>query len=284
MVVSNIKTCFLHLIDSSLQHQKAISPAFLHSGNKPYYIYGIQLLPLSPIAELRDDVEWSKEMLAPFSSSCDQSCRTSGWSVGVLAILATVGHKGIAFEQAVELPESSFEGPAGGGHSRSNTLHHISTRPEIEEPLVLDTITMPDSGSGGSISCSQPTCTERVLGTLAAGYSCLNRIIWLMDNKALSETDACAEVAVKEFPSECGGCDPKVKNDDAQGSVDTVQNCDKPASCNDAALDTVADGFSCRSRIAWLMDSKKMSRKDACFQVATQEFAAECGPCDPSGF
>ncbi|KAL3945470.1 MAG: hypothetical protein SGBAC_000441 [Bacillariaceae sp.] len=254
-------------------------------GNKPYYIYGIQLLPLTPVAEIRDDVEWSKEMLAPFSSSCDNACRTSGWSVGVLAILATVGHKGIAFEQAVELPDSSFEGPAGGGHSRSNTLWYISTRPEIEEPLILDTSTLPDSNFGGSISCSQPTtCTERVLGTLAVGYSCQDRIIWLMDNKGLSEIDACAEVAVTEFPSECGGCDPKVINEDDQGSVDTVQYCNKPSTCTDAVLDTVADGFSCRSRISWLMDTMKMSRDDACFQIATQEFASECSPCDPTGF
>ncbi|CAJ1946260.1 unnamed protein product [Cylindrotheca closterium] len=253
-------------------------------GNKPYYIYGIQLLPLTPVSELRDDVEWSKEMLPPFSSSCDVSCRTSGWSVGVLAILATVGHKGIAFEQAIELPDSSFEGPAGGGHSRSNTLWHISTRPDVDEPLLLDT-SLPNIGSGGAISCSQPTsCTERVLSTLAAGYSCQNRIVWLMDNKGLSETDACAEVAVKEFPSECGGCDPKVNDGGDQGSVDTVQYCDKPATCTDAVLDTVADGFSCRSRIAWLISTMKMSRDDACFQIATQEFATACGPCDPTGF
>ena len=106
-----------------------------------------------------------------------------------------------------------------------------------------------------------------------------------MDNKAMSETEACSEVAAVEFPSECGGCDPQIDNGNDNGSVDSsVQNCGKPTTCTNAILDAIADGFSCGSRIAWLIDAMKMSRNDACFRVATQEFPAECGPCDPTGF
>ena len=251
-------------------------------GNLPYYIYGIQLLPLTPIAEERDDIGWSKEMFAPFSKSCDSICTASGWSVGVLAILATIGHKETAFEQAQQLSQGAFETPGGGGHSKSNTLWYLSTRPTIDQPYVFDDVSRPDD-FGKDLTCFQPdTCTDQELNKIAGGYSCRERMLWLMENRGLSERGACREVAVTEFPAECGRCDPK------GGSMNNNSNsgdefCNIPSRCTDAVLDTMAEGHSCRDRIKWLQDSMQMSHNDACFQVARHEYPAQCGRCDPNG-
>jgi hypothetical protein len=39
-------------------------------GNEVWKAYGIQLLPLTEIAELRDDAKWIKQMLPKFQASC----------------------------------------------------------------------------------------------------------------------------------------------------------------------------------------------------------------------
>ena len=291
-----------------------------HSGNNPYYIYGIQLLPLTPISEYRDDVEWGKEMFGPFSKTCDQICTSGGWSVGVLAILATIGQKQMALEQAEQLASGVFETPGGGGHSKSNTLWYLSTRPEVEDPYSFsDNNNDQDPNFGKDITCFQPsTCTDAVMTTLAEGHSCRDRILWLMQTQGLSERGACTKVADIEYPNECGGCNPSnnvivdnIDNNNSDGDVqdDTPNNstniennndstnsnndngkdeekeeyCYQPSTCTDAVLDTLAEGFSCRSRIKWLMGQMKMSYKDACFQIAVQEYTEKCGKCDPNG-
>eukprot|EP00980_Cylindrotheca_fusiformis_P007333 scaffold1525_cov142-Cylindrotheca_fusiformis.AAC.133 len=272
-------------------------------GNNPYYIYGIQLLPLTPISESRDDVEWSKEMFVPYSKSCDSTCTSSGWSVGVLAILATIGQKQTALKQAQQLPLSVFETPGGGGHSKSNTLWYISTRPTIDDAYSLDDSLDDNEDSdqkedvGEDLTCSRPkTCTETVLNTMADTFTCRDRIVWLMKSGGLSQLGACAKVAEIEFPKECGGCSPSAEvidvdgpdfNDDPVDVEDPVDNdptfCNRSSTCTDSVLDRMADGHTCRARMKWLEDTMKMSRWAACSQVAAQEFPAQCGPCDPDG-
>ena len=61
----------------------------------------------------------------------------------------------------------------------------------------------------GVIHCGKPaTCTGYVLNTMAAGYTCLARITWLMQVKQMNETSACSLVAATEYPKECGACNP----------------------------------------------------------------------------
>jgi endoglucanase Acf2 len=52
-------------------------------GRAPFLPYGIQLLPLTPISEQRDDLRWANEMYYPFSKACSQNfqCTDSGWVV-----------------------------------------------------------------------------------------------------------------------------------------------------------------------------------------------------------
>jgi len=101
-------------------------------GNEAWKSYGIQLLPITVASEDRDDVEWIREMLPVFNETCssDIACQTEGWSVLVLASQATAGDWRGAWKGVNALSENSFEGAGGNGHSRSNTLWWIATRPE----------------------------------------------------------------------------------------------------------------------------------------------------------
>jgi len=185
-------------------------------GAKPYLAIGIQLLPLTPISESRDDFEWAAQMYNTFALSCDNdnSCAAAGWSILQLAILATVGHQHLASEGVQVLPAEVFEGPGGDGHSLTNSLWYIATRPLVVEPLPLNaTSTNGKAKSETSenilTDCYQPsTCTDLVLDTIVDLYSCRQRIQYVMRQFKRSQKDACYQVAAEEFPDECGACNP----------------------------------------------------------------------------
>jgi len=42
-------------------------------GSAPHLVYGIQLMPLTPVAERRDDVSWLKQLYLSFDESCKQT-------------------------------------------------------------------------------------------------------------------------------------------------------------------------------------------------------------------
>jgi hypothetical protein len=204
-------------------------------GNAPYLPYGIQLLPLTPIAEDRDDSEWLREMYKPFADGCaDQDgCIDQGWIVLQLAVLAAVGHVDLAMERSLELPNSVFESAGGDGHSLTNTLWYIATRPHAE-PLELpesDPSSQgpknPPSTGGGKVTlvdCGVPeTCTDDILDADAGGYSCRARISYLINTFAMSQSRACSQVAGNEYPSACGACDP------CAGGKDCAEK--EPAKC-----------------------------------------------------
>ena len=102
-------------------------------GNEPYKSYGIQLMPLTPVSEQRDSPAWIQEMLPLFNASCALSaaCEDDGWSVLVLASQATAGDWRGAWRGAARLDDSVFDAAGGNGHSRTNTLWYIATRPEL---------------------------------------------------------------------------------------------------------------------------------------------------------
>jgi hypothetical protein len=100
-------------------------------GNETYKAYGIQLMPLTPAAEQRDTVDWVREMLPVFNASCliDTHCERDGWSILVLSTQATAGDWRGAWEGLNALDDSVYDSAGGNGHSRSNTLWYIATRP-----------------------------------------------------------------------------------------------------------------------------------------------------------
>lgn len=234
-------------------------------GSAPYLVYGIQLLPLTPISEQRDGLSWSKQMYKSFAESCQdtQACYESGWSVLQTAVLATVGHQREALDQVIKMNSSNFDGPAGDGHSRSNTLWYIATRPAVEVPLsLLDNTTEASNATSpnctesanatftscnatspstvGSLTCNRPdTCTDYALDTVAGLYTCRQRIQWLMQRMGKSMEDACIRVAVADHPNECGACDPN-----GPSSSDSSSSSRHHSSCPPCTAEECASDFN----------------------------------------
>lgn len=275
-------------------------------GNSPYLIYGIQLLPLTTISEDRDDMYWVREMFDTYAQSCGGPCIAEGWSVQILALLATLGHREKALKHAKELTDAVFDSPGGNGHSLSNTIWYISTRPEPSEPYNL-THSYPWEEGPQRLSCSSPkSCTDEVLASMAGQYACGSRISYLMNQQMKSEYDACHQIAAIEFPDVCGGCNPDgaessennstfLEEDLFDGEEDIFSEletatitprgltCNQPSTCTADVLRSLAGTYPCGDRIHWLMTTKGMSEEDACAVIAVQEFPDICGGCNPGG-
>lgn len=192
-------------------------------GSAAYLAYGIQLLPITPISEYRDTVSWTKEMYRIFASTCssDPECTNDGWSVIQLALLSVVGHQQESSDMAMELPAEVFESSGGNGHSLTNTLWYISTRPTVDIPLPLSKADISAASSARKnvnstaakatqvTDCGKPgICTDYILDTIAGEYSCRQRMDWLVQQMGQTETEACSQIAGDENPFECGVCDP----------------------------------------------------------------------------
>lgn len=96
--------------------------------------YGIQLIPLTPIGEYRDDLTWAKELYPVYDESCEEEiefCVDNGWSVLRAGLLATTGKRQEALEQVMEIPNKVYSTDGGLGNSLSNTLWYVATRPDV---------------------------------------------------------------------------------------------------------------------------------------------------------
>lgn len=96
-----------------------------------------QLLPFTVASENRDTVSWVREMLPAFNETCfnDASCMTEGWSILIYCCQATIGDWRSAWSNVERLPDSVYESAGGNGHSKSNTLWWIATRPDALFPV-----------------------------------------------------------------------------------------------------------------------------------------------------
>lgn len=193
-------------------------------GGFPFLAIGIQLLPLTAIAESRDDPDWIREMYPAFAESCGSvdTCEQQGWSILQLATLASVGHMSLAMEKAQQIPANVFDSAGGNGHSLTNTLWYMATRPKVE-PIALSGETKDEtSAEKVLVDCGVPDkCTHEVLDTDAKGSTCRARITWLITAMGYSEAHACHRVAGGEFPKTCGPCDPGI---DAASEDHTDEN------------------------------------------------------------
>jgi len=187
-------------------------------GNAPYLAYGIQLLPLTPISERRDSDQWIRQLYPSFVDSCnsDVACINEGWAILLYAVLATLGYPDMAVEKTLALPEDVFLSAGGSGHSLTNTLWYISTRPTPDVPYnlqnpstTIDSKTVTKAEKEKKIDCGCPaTCSSQVLRSNSDGFTCKERIQWLITNRGFNELGACGQVAGNEYKSECGACDP----------------------------------------------------------------------------
>jgi endoglucanase Acf2 len=114
-------------------------------GTQPWAYYGIQMVPLTPASELRDDPAWMEEMLPLFEKSCmaDPDCVSQGWSILVYAGQAEIGDWQGAWRNMLKLNESVFTAAGGNGHSRTNSLWYVSTRPDYTKIMPTASPTEP---------------------------------------------------------------------------------------------------------------------------------------------
>jgi len=129
--------------------------------------------------------------------------------------------------------------------------------------------------------CGVPTCTASVWSTDAEGFTCGDRIIWVMGQPGATESSACEQVGRVEFPNECGGCDP------TQGAGPPPSPSPPPppcgvSTCTTSVWATLAEGFTCGDRIVWVQNNLGETETIACERVARVEFPNECGGCDPT--
>jgi Glycosyl hydrolase family 81 C-terminal domain len=211
-------------------------------GSQPYFASGIQLLPLTPIAEARDGVNWATKLYPAYASYCnsDPECVRGGWSVQQLALLATIGHAKLAARGAVSLPPKVFDSAGGNGHSLSNTLWYAATRPLVANPpdlanianvTLIKEINAVHEDHERLVDCGIPhRCTDDVLDTIADEYSCRQRMTFLMETEGRSQLEACKAVAGTEFPRVCGACNPDVTISGSASSVVTCRPC-TPEEC-----------------------------------------------------
>ena len=78
--------------------------------------------------------------------------------------------------------------------------------------------------------CGCTSCTKDVLDSIAGGFSCENRINWVIENKGFSEADACKLVG-DEYPSICGMC-----HADHCGPLPPTPPPTPPAHCHDPCI------------------------------------------------
>lgn len=187
-------------------------------GAENFLAIGIQLLPLTAISEWRDEFDWSKQLYHELANSCDFSftCVNQGWSILELALLATVGHPRLATHKAINLPSQVFDTPGGNGHTLSNTIWYLASRPYTSDPLILKEFEYGPRDDKdarlideGDIDCGKiDSCTPYVLNTIVDDYTCRQRIKWVMDTQGIPELEACHTVAVDDYPEGCGACNP----------------------------------------------------------------------------
>ena len=109
-------------------------------GSAPFLGYGIQLMPLTPIAEKRDEIKWANDVYPIMKESCDaaQDCQDQGWSILLRGLQATIGDKVNALAELIEIPKAAFLSAGGNGHSLTNTIWWIATRPDTQIMLSDD--------------------------------------------------------------------------------------------------------------------------------------------------
>jgi hypothetical protein len=103
--------------------------------NEPVVSYGIQLMPLTAVAERRDDPEWVNILYPVYEESCEAAdegsdgfCTDNGWSIIQSGLLAETGEIDKALEMAAEVDEEIYLSDGACGNSLTNTLWFISTR------------------------------------------------------------------------------------------------------------------------------------------------------------
>jgi len=129
--------------------------------------------------------------------------------------------------------------------------------------------------------CTCPTCTDDVWNRVAAGFSCGDRITFLLtDQNHLypSQTDACSRVADIEYPQICGACDPNRCDGRTPPPPDRTSfcGCDGTCTLQEWTYQSHSEDLSCEAHATWLLlHGHATVEAEACRQANCQ---AACHP------
>ena len=190
--------------------------------------------------------------------------------------------------------------------------------PETPAPTDAPVTSAPTENQAVPLYCGCFDCTEEVWDTVVGGFTCGERIVFLIGMGSTEEA-ACLVVAGTEFSGACGACNPATCDDDNRdgGPADpsptivptvspvmdasiitmpttpptealfiastrtvgpTLETYCDCAECTEEVWNTVSGLFTCGQLIESVVER---SRKDACNLIGEpdSEFADECSPC-----
>ena len=120
-------SCHTHTVCKSFPFRCRYQTWF---GVQPYYVHGIQMLPITPASEALLDAKWLEGgELDVYRASCDDACEQQGWSVPLLLATAVVD-AAAAWPKVQALPASVFNNrnAGGNGNSRTASYYWVATR------------------------------------------------------------------------------------------------------------------------------------------------------------
>ena len=168
-------------------------------------------------------------------------------------------------------------------YSERNGKGVAGSKLTIEFTVVASSIRRPTSPPTSNPTqakhCGCILCAENVWNAIADGFTCGERITWVMNNLGKSERDACIQLST-EFPTICGaGCNSAtcgapvapVPTPPAQSSV----HCEC-STCTDDIWNQSAGERTCGDRITYVKNVLGKSERDACI-IVSSEFPLICG-------
>jgi hypothetical protein len=142
--------------------------------------------------------------------------------------------------------------------------------------------------------CGCSLCDESAWSlTNADGHSCGARITWLQQTYPSVyplQSDACARVAVLEYPTVCSSCDPSLCQVEPSAPLFDVEPrdsyCGCPETCTSDVWESVSDsslGVSCAAHVTWAQMHLGLGESAACLHVAENLPDSPCAQwCNPT--
>ena len=201
---------------------------------------------------------------------------------------STLSQSGIHTVSATRYSQRNGKGIAGSKFTIQFTTAASSIRRPTKAPTMKPskpptdppTLTPIKQGTE-ALHCGCILCTENVWNAIADGFTCGERITWVINNLGASERDACIQLST-EFPTICGvGCNsatcgaPLPPTPVATSPAQSPVHCEC-STCTDDVWNRSAEGPTCGARITWIKSVLGKSERDACIDVSS-EFPAICG-------
>uniref|UniRef100_A0A7S4G0Z3 glucan endo-1,3-beta-D-glucosidase n=1 Tax=Eutreptiella gymnastica TaxID=73025 RepID=A0A7S4G0Z3_9EUGL len=169
-------------------------------GKQPFFVYGIQLIPITPVVHIAIDLHWLRKGFPTWQKSCSQDrslCEESGFVSFMIAAQALL-NKEAAWKAALELDQSVFAASCAGGNGNSltNLLHFVASSQSITVVPAEIRYSWPIVLMGWLV-----LCVIAVLMLFFAGYgSAIRMVCCNWDSQAAWLSEEEDEIEVNDMP------------------------------------------------------------------------------------